>query len=94
MTELFYHGIYVLISFAHGFSMFLYVIQNILDIPFVYFWIFNNIKNIFIYILYLGVDDALAILLALFSPQDCKIEAITTVSGDILTKIWYYMKYV
>ncbi len=37
MTELFYHGIYVLISFAHGFSMFLYVIQNILDIPFVYF---------------------------------------------------------
>ena len=26
MTELFYHGIYVVISFAHGYSMFLYVI--------------------------------------------------------------------
>jgi len=30
-----------------------------------------------------GVDDALAILLALFSPLECKIEAITTVSGNV-----------
>jgi len=30
-----------------------------------------------------GVDDALAMLLALLSPHECKIEAITTVCGNV-----------
>ena len=31
----------------------------------------------------IGVDDAMAVMLALLSPNECKVEAITTVAGNV-----------